>query len=150
MRHDLALARPDLLRVDRADDGLRAELLGQLGQELGPLDRGPVDRHLVGAEAQQLARVLERRDAAADGEGDLQLGGRALDQLDDRVVAEDGRRDVEKDELVGAVLRVARGHLDRVADVAQLDEAHALDDAPLGDVEAGDQALLDHAITFLE
>ena len=37
-----------------------------------------------------------------------------------------------------------RGQLDRVADVAQLLEAHALDDAAAGDVEAGDHALLDH------
>ena len=41
------------LRVDRADDGLRAELLGQLGEELRVLDRGAVDRDLVRAGAQQ-------------------------------------------------------------------------------------------------
>ena len=93
--------------------------------------------------------MLQSRDATADGEGDLELGRRALDQLDDRIMAEDTGGDVEENELVGTVLGVACGHFHRVADVAQLDEAHALDNAAPGDVKAGNQALLDHAITFL-
>ena len=92
--------------------------------------------------------MLERRDAAADGERDLQLLGGVLDQLDDRIVAEDGRGDVEEDELVRAEVGVARRELDRVAHVAQVLEPDALDDPAARDVEAGDQALLDHAITF--
>jgi hypothetical protein len=93
--------------------------------------------------------VLQRRDATADGEGNLELGRRALHQLDDRIMAEDTGGDVEENELVGAVLRVARGHFHRVTDVAQLDEAHALDDASFRDIEAGNQTLFDHAIAFL-
>src|SRR3954452_1465149 len=136
------------LRVDRADDGLRAELVGQPGQELRVLDRRAVDRDLVRAGPQEGARVLERRDPAADGERDLQLLGGVLDQLHDRVVTEDGGGDVEEDELVRAEVGVARRELDGIAHVAQVLELDALDDPARGDVEAGDQALLDHAITF--
>src|SRR2546425_6504578 len=39
-------------------------------------------------------------------------------------------RDVEEGELVGALGVVARGRLDRVARVGQIDEAHALHHAP--------------------
>src|SRR5207302_8220738 len=48
--------------------------------------------------------------------------------------------EVEEDELVRAAVGVRSAELDRVADVAQLAEAHALDDAPAGDVETWDQA----------
>ena len=54
------------------------------------------------------------------------------------------RRDVEEDELVGALGVVAGGELDRVAGVAEVDEVGALDDAAAIDVEAGDDALEDH------
>src|SRR5205823_10269457 len=50
------------------------------------------------------------------------------------------RRDVEEDELVGAGVRVRGAELRGIADVAQAREPHALDDAPTGHVEAGDQA----------
>ena len=49
-------------------------------------------------------------------------------------------RDVEEDELVGAELGVTRRELNRVADVAQLLEANALDDTAGRNVEARDQA----------
>ena len=54
------------------------------------------------------------------------------------------RGDVEEDELVRALGVVARGQLDRIAGVAQVDEVDALHDAALVDVEARDHAL-EHA-----
>ena len=52
--------------------------------------------------------------------------------------------DVEETQLVGALLVVAARDLDRVAGIAQADEIDALDDAPAGDVQAGnDRALRD-------
>ena len=57
--------------------------VGDLGDQLGPLDRGGVDRHLVGPGPQQAAGVVDRADAAADGEGDEHLLGRAADHVDD-------------------------------------------------------------------
>ncbi len=53
--------------------------------------------------------------------------------------------DVEEGELVGPLGVVARGDLDRIAGVAQPDEVDALDDAAVLDVEAGDDALRQHA-----
>ena len=49
------------------------------------------------------------------------------------------RRDVEQDELVGAAVAVVLGQFDGVTDVAQSHEVDALDDAPVGYVEARDQ-----------
>ena len=60
--------------------------------------------------------------------------------MQDQVAPVAGRGDVEEGQLVGALLVVAGGDLDRIAGVAQLDEVDALDDAAGGDVEAGDDS----------
>src|SRR5262249_36160249 len=139
------LARP---RVDRADDRLRAELVGELADQHRLLERCAVHRDLVRAGAQQGARVLERRDPAADRERDLERGRRPLDELERRAAPVDGRGHVEEDELVRPELGVAIRELDRVADLPQPLEADALDDAAVVDVQARDQAPLDHRSTF--
>jgi hypothetical protein len=59
------------------------------------------------------------------------------DVVGGRPVVDRGRH-VEERDLVGALLVVGAGQLDRVARVAQVEEVHALDHAPGGDVEAGD------------
>ena len=53
-------------------------------------------------------------------------------------------RDVQKDQFVGPLLLVARGHLDRVAGVAEVDEIRPLDDAAPIDVETGNHAFGEH------
>ena len=119
-------------------------MVGQLGQQLGPGERGRVDRDLVGAGVEHRLGVLDRADAAADRERDEDVVGGAAGQLDDRLALLVRGGDVEEDELVGALGVVALGQLDRVARVAQADEVGALDDAPGVDVEAGDDPLEDH------
>ena len=145
---DLPARRPALFpaarhaaRVDGDDDALRAEPLGAAADQLGILHRRGVERHLVGAGRQHATHVVDLAQAAADREGDEHLLGTARGQLDDDVAPLVRRGDVEKDQLVGAFAVVARRQLDRVAGVAQPDEVDALDDAPFGDVEAGDDAL---------
>ena len=147
---DLLLAGADKVAINRAafDD---PDILGALAAEFGAqavVDRGAVDGDLVRAGPQERAGILEPRDAAADGERDLELLGGVADELEQRASALECRGDVEEDELVGAELRVAGGELDRIAHLAQLLEADALDDAAAGDVEAGDHPLLDHARAF--
>jgi hypothetical protein len=55
-------------------------------------------------------------------------------------------RDVEEHQLVGPLDVVREGGLDRIAGVAQVDEPHALDDATILHVEAGDDALGQHLL----
>ena len=96
--------------------------------------------HLVGPRREQRLGVLVRPHAAADRERDRQPLRDAPNELDERPRAFERRRDVEEDELVGARVGVAAAELDRIADVTQAAEVHALDDAAARDVEAGDQA----------
>src|SRR5205807_6891122 len=53
---------------------------------------------------------------------------------------------VQKDDLVGALVIVQDGQLDGVARVAEVHETGALDDAAGGDVEAGDQPAGEHRL----
>jgi len=108
---------------------------------------GGVDRDLVGAGQQQAADVLDRSHATAHGQGHEALVGRPRHDVEDGVAILVAGRDVEEGELVGAGGVVDARLLDRVAGVAQADELHALDDAAVLDVEAGDDADLQHAAT---
>ena len=89
---------------------------------------------------EQRIGVGDRTDPAADRERDRELLGDAAHDADERVALLERRLHVEEDELVGAAVGVGGAELDRVADVAQLLELDALDDAAGGDVEARDQA----------
>ena len=112
--------------------------------ELRVVHGGRVDRHLVAAGLQQRADVLDRADAAADGQRHEDLLGRAADHVEHDVAPFVAGRDVEEHQLVGPFLLVARGHLDRIAGVAQVEEIRPLHDATAVDVEAGNDALGEH------
>ena len=64
----------------------------------------------------------------------------AATQLRSTSVAVGARGDVVEHELVGALVAIARGELEDVADDSVIAEAHALDDLAVADVEAGDYA----------
>ena len=107
-------------------------------------DRGGVDGHLVGAGEQERADVLDAAHAAADGERHEARLGRAPHDVEKDAAPLVARGDVEEGELVGAGRVVGLGGLDRVAGIAQVDEANAFDDPPVLDVEAGDETGLEH------
>ena len=106
----------------------------------GPGHRGRVDRHLVRAGPQQRVDVVDGPDPAADRQRDEHLLGGAPDHLVGAAPVVAGRGDVQEGQLVGALLVVPAGQLDRVAGVDQIDEVDALDHPALGDVEARDDA----------
>ena len=115
-------------------------------EQLGPRHRRRVHRHLVGPGVEHGLGVLDRADAAADRERDEHVVGAAPGQLGHGLAPLVRGGDVEEDDLVGALVLVARGQLDRVAGVADVHELDALDHAALVHVEAGDHALEQHQL----
>ena len=71
--------------VDGDDDALGAELVGDLGHQLGSVDRRGVHADLVGTGPEQATGVLDAAHAAADGERDEHLLGGAAHHVDDGV-----------------------------------------------------------------
>ena len=132
------------LGVDGHHDALRAEFVGGFLENSRRADRGGVDRDLVGAGAQQRADVLDGAHAAADGQRhEADLGGaRTTSSMVPRPswLAVMSR----KHQLVGAGRVIGDGRFDRIAGVAQIDEIDALDDAAVLDVQAGNDADLEH------
>ena len=68
----------------------------------------------------------------------------ARDHIDHALAPVRGGRDVEEHELVRALVVVGDRLLDRIASVAQFEELRALDDAPVGHVEAWDDSFAQH------
>src|SRR5205814_8864239 len=69
---------------------------------------------------------------------------RPLDDVEERPTALRRGRDVQEDQLVRALTRVALGELRWIAFVDEIDEVRALDDAAVRDVEAGDHPVAEH------
>ena len=132
------------LRVDREHHALGAEGVRELVDQLGALERGRVDRDLVGTRVEHGLGVGHGADPAADRERNEQLVGGAASELDHRRALVRRGGDVEEHELVGTGGAVARGELDRVARVTQVDEPDALDHPAAVDVEARDHTLVVH------
>ena len=126
--------------VDGHHDALGAEFVGPLGHDLGGGHRLGVERDLVGPGAEHLAHGGGVVEAPADGEGDEHLFGDPGHDVDHGLPGVGAGRDVEEDQLVGALGVVAGGQLDGVTGVAEADEVDALDDPAGVHVEAGDHA----------
>lgn len=75
---------------------------------------------------QDLAEIVHRADAAADRYRHENLAAGAAHNVRDRVTVVARRGNVEKYDLVRALLRIELRKLDRVSCVAQTDEIHAL------------------------
>ena len=132
---------PGLLpAVDADDDALRAELSGQLRDQRRVLQRGRVEGNLVGAAVQDLSCPRQRADAAGHAERNVEDTGDAGDPLGRDRAAVTAGGDVVEYQFVGALVAVALGQLDDVADHLVVAELRALDDLAVADVEAGDDA----------
>src|SRR5690606_8062174 len=129
-----------LERVDADHDALRAEAPHELVDERGALERGRVDRDLVRAQVQHALGVGERADTARDAERNVEHLGHAVDPAAVDGTAFRARRDVVEDELVGALVAIARGERHDVAHDAVIAEPDAFDDDAAAHVQAGDYA----------
>lgn len=67
------------------------------------MERGGVDRNLVGAFGENQLHVFERAYAAAHAKGNKHALGDVLHEIDDDCAAVRRRRDVEKHQFVGAL-----------------------------------------------
>ena len=130
--------------VDGRDDELRAVSGGDGVDQRGVGHGGAVEGDLVGSGVEQPGGVVDRRDAASDGERDVDARGDARDQLREGAASLLRGADVEVDQLVCPFGGVFRTQLHGIADLAQSHEVDALDGLSVADVEAGDYAFGKH------
>ena len=145
---DFPSAGRDGLGVDGADDALAAELVGGFGNDIGVCDGGGIEADLVRTRQQKGAHICGGADAAAHGQGDVAMLRRASDQIEHRAAVFMSGVDVEKAQFVRARRVIGDGGIHRIARIAQAHEVHALDNAAIGHVEAGDDAGLEHGVLY--
>ena len=131
--------------VHRQHDALAAELHRALRDKIGVAHRRAVDAHLVRAQAENLADLINLADAAAHSEGNEHLLGHAADHVQHGGATLMGRVDVQEDKLVRAGLVVADGGFHRVARIADVHKVDALDHSSVADIKAGNDTLGQHA-----
>jgi hypothetical protein len=134
------------LGVDRHHDALRAVFVGRVADHLRVGHGGGVEADLVGARVEQAPHVGHRAHAAAHREWDEHLRRHRFDDVQDKVTVVAGGRDVQKRQLVGALLVVACCHGHRITGIAQTDEVDALDHPTGGHIEARDDAFGEHGM----
>jgi hypothetical protein len=130
--------------IDGHHHALGTELDGELTHQSGALDRGGVHGHLVGADPQQAAGIVDSAHPTADREGDEDLLGGAPGHLDDGVAGVGRGGDVEEHHLVGTLVVVASRQLDGIAGITQAHEVDALDHPPGIDIQARDHSHATH------
>ena len=131
--------------VDAEHDALAAEGGGEFGDEVGAGERGGIDADLVGARGEAARGGLDVADPARDREGNVDHRRHAPHPIEVDAAAVGAGGDVVEDKLVGARVAIAQRMVDDVANVAVIAELDALDDAAVGDVEAGDDPSRGHA-----
>src|SRR5262249_23833761 len=130
--------------VNSHHDTLRAETLGAFADQVWVLHGGGVDRYLIRAGLQNRANVFDRADTAAHGKRDEDAVGHAADHIGHDLAPVGRGRDVQKDQLVGALAVVPRALFYRVPSVDQVDKADAFDHAATVDVETWNDSLSQH------
>src|SRR5439155_704254 len=115
-----------------------------VGDELGVGHGRRVERDLVGARPEHVAHLVDGAHAAADRQRDERAAGRPLDDVEERGPPLGRGGDVEEADLVGALACISLGELGRIALVDEVDEPGPLDDPPVHDVEARDDASAEH------
>ena len=136
-----------LLGINRHHYALGAVALRGLLYELWAIDGGGIETGLVGAGIEQAAHIVDRAHPATHGQGDEFLGGHRLDDVQNQVAPVAGGGDVEKGEFVRPLGVVAGRDCYWIASVAQIDKINSLDDPTASHVQAGNDALGQHALT---
>ena len=122
------------------NDALCAVALRGFADDVGVGYGCRVKAGFVCACVEQAAHVLHGAHAAAYGKRDEDLRGYCFDDGQYQVALITGGGDVEKGELISALLVVAGGNFDRVARVTQFNKIDAFDHAATSYVKTGNDS----------
>ena len=131
--------------IDRDNDRLRAEAVGDAGDQGRIGESSGVDADFVSPSGEDSSRVVESANAASHGKRNEELAGGAADGIEQGGTLLVGRRDVEENNFIRAGLAMGLGEFGGVSGVAEVDELNAFDDASGVNVEASDDAFGQHS-----
>src|SRR5262249_14751488 len=106
----------------------------------GVRQRRGIHGNLLSARVKNFLRIPHRSDPARDTEGNVEHPRDAVDPFAINRPTLRARRDVIENELVSALIAIARRQLHNVAHDLEVAEADALYNLAVADIEAGDDA----------
>ena len=128
-------------RIDGNNDSLRAKTSAD-GIDEGRIGKGGgIDADFVGPCVKDLLRISGAPNSSTNGEGHKKHAGSAANRIEQRLASFVRCSDVEQNDFVRALVRVARGKLGWIARINDVDKLDAFDDAAGVDIEARDDAL---------
>ena len=128
---------------------LAAEALRALRDQFGAQDSGRVDRDLVSSLSQDSLHVIDCSYPAADSEGNKNPLSHSADHVRYRIPGVTCSRYIEKYQLIGSQFGVGLSGLHGISRITQLNKIDPFDNAPVLDVQAGDDSLREHLNSFL-
>ena len=128
------------LGIYRNHDALRTIPVCRITNHLRIGNGRRIETGLVGPRIQKAAHIFQRAHAATHRQRDKNLAGHRFNDVQDQVTAVAGGGNVQKRQLVGALLVVSGSHLDGIARIAQANEIDALDHTATGYVQTGNDA----------
>ena len=141
----LFIGRGAPLGVDSHHDALGAVFGRGIADQLRVGNRRRVEAHFVGPGVEQATHILHAAHTTAHSERDKHFAGHRFNDVQDEITPVAGGGDVQKGQFIGTLGVIPRRNLHRVTGVAQTDKVHALDHTATGHVQAGDDALGQHA-----
>ena len=127
---------------------LASESPGGLADELGIAAGGRIDRNLVGPGYKQCPDILDRADTAPHGKGHENHLRRTPNHIQHDIPALVTGRNIQKNQLVGPFLLVARSHLHRITRIAEIHEIRTLNNPPAIHIQAGNDAFCEHRLVI--
>ena len=110
------------------------------------MQRGGVDRDLVGARIQQAPHILDPAHTAPNRERDKDFAGNRFDHRKNQVPIIARRSNVQKGQFVRPLSVVTPGNFDGIAGVTQFDKIDPLDDSSSGDIKARNDSAREHPV----
>lgn len=139
----------DALGVNGYDHGLGTIALGNNSDQGGIGESSGIDADFVSTRVEDCRGIRERSNAAADGEGDEELGRGSADGINQSGTVLMRSSDVEQDNFIGASFAVRGGQFGGISGIPQLLELHALDDPASGNVQTRDDSFRQHSVFVL-
>jgi hypothetical protein len=133
-------------RVNGYNDGLRSKTSADLPDEFRVGESGRVDADLVRSRFKDSRSIVRCADASAYSKWDKERLRSAADGVKQSCASLMRGGDVEQDNFVGSLLRVACCQSGWISRIDEVDELDAFDYAAIADVEAGDDAASEHGL----
>src|SRR5690606_16581776 len=134
------IAGTDTTRIDGDNHALLAMMVTGCTYQIRVADGSTVDGNLVRTGIEQALDISHFANTATDRQRDEDLAGHLFDDGQNQIAVIRGGGNVQESQLVGTLIVVFAGDLDRITCIDQIHKVDPLDHPTGGDIQTGDNA----------